>query len=182
MNQTPTLKKQLRFLTTVAMLLIGVEFINLLSVNSLNHFGLVPRDVSSLPFLFTAPFVHGTPQHLIANLIPLLLFMWLALQWGTRTFWLVTLSVCLIGGLGVWCFGRSAVHIGASGMVYGFFGFLLIAGFRSRKIPYIVISVLVALLYGGLLGGLLPTREFISFEYHIFGFIGGIIAAWAWGK
>jgi len=82
----------------------------------------------------------------------------------------------------VWLFGRGAIHIGASGMVYGYFGFLVLAGFKSKKIKYLVISVLVAALYGGMLVGILPTSKFISFEYHLFGFIGGLIAAWYWAR
>ena len=182
MKQTSTLKQQLRFLAILAGLLIVIEVFNLFSGNSLNQFGIIPRALPYLPFIFTAPFLHGSPGHLFANLLPLLLFIWLTMQWGNRTFWLTTLTLFLIGGLGVWLFGRSAIHIGASGMVYGYFGFLLLAGFRSKQIPYLIISVLVAIIYGGMLFGILPTKAFISFEYHLFGFIGGLIAAWAWVK
>ena len=178
----PQLKKQLRFLAIIAGVLILIEALNLLTGNSLNQFGVIPRALPYLPYIFTAPFLHGSASHLITNLVPLMLFMWLTMQWGNRTFWLTTLTILLTGGLGVWIFGRSAIHIGASGMVYGYFGFLLLAGFMSRKVPYLVISVLVAILYGGKLFGILTTKAFISFEYHLFGFIGGLIAARAWVK
>lgn len=176
------IKNQLKLLAVIAAILIIIEVINLLTANSLNQFGVLPRALPYLPYIFTAPFLHGSAGHLMTNLVPLLLFIWLSLQWGNRTFWLTTLSICLIGGIGVWLFGRSAIHIGASGMVYGYFGFLLLAGFRTGRAPYIIISVLVAILYGGMLFGILPTRSFVSFEYHLFGFIGGLIAAWAWVK
>lgn len=178
----PQLKKQLRFLAIIAGVLILIEALNLLTGNSLNQFGVIPRALPYLPYIFIAPFLHGSASHLITNLVPLMLFMWLTMQWGNRTFWLTTLTILLTGGLGVWIFGRSAIHIGASGMVYGYFGFLLLAGFMSRKVPYLVISVLVAIMYGGMLFGILPTKAFISFEYHLFGFIGGLIAARAWVK
>ncbi|MBU3021777.1 rhomboid family intramembrane serine protease [Aestuariibacter sp. A3R04] len=178
----PLLKKQIRFLVALAAVLIVTEAINVFTGNGLNQFGLIPRELPSLPFIFTAPFLHGSPTHLMTNLLPLMLFIWLSMQWGNRTFWLTTLTIFLMGGLGVWLFGRHAVHIGASGMVYGYFGFLLLAGFRSKRVPYLIISVLVALLYGGMLFGILPTKAFVSFEYHLFGFIGGVIAAWAWVK
>ncbi|WP_075610331.1 rhomboid family intramembrane serine protease [Alteromonas pelagimontana] len=178
----PLLKTQLRFLASVAAILIAIEIVNLLTGNSLNRFGVIPRSWHYIGQIFTAPFLHGSPTHLAANLMPLLLFMWLTLQWGQKRFFYITLSIFVIGGLGVWLFGRSAIHIGASGMVYGYFGFLLLGGFRSKKIPYMIISVLVAILYGGMLIGVLPSRGFVSFEYHLFGFIGGLIAAWAWGK
>ena len=178
----PLLKKQIRFLVALAALLIVIQVVNLLTGNGLNQFGLIPRELHTLPFIFTAPFLHGSPTHLMANLLPLTLFAWLTMQWGNRTFWLTTLTLFVVGGIGVWLFGRHAAHIGASGMVYGYFGFLLLAGFRSKRIPYLIISVLVALLYGGMLFGILPTKAFVSFEYHLFGFIGGLIAAWAWVK
>ncbi len=173
---------QIRILLTLGALLIVIEAANLLSGNSLNQFGVVPRSLEHIPYIFTAPFLHGTPAHLMANILPLLLFMWLTMQWGKRTFVLTTLSALIIGGLGVWLFGRSATHIGASGMVYGYFGFLVLAGFRSNKFRYLVISLVVAALYGGMLIGVLPTSKFISFEYHLFGFIGGLFAAWYWAR
>lgn len=176
------LSVQLRVLLTLGALLILIEVINIFTANALNQFGVIPRSLSHLPYIFTAPFLHGSPSHLMANLIPLLLFMWLTMQWGTRTFVIATLSALMVGGLGVWLFGRGAIHIGASGMVYGYFGFLVLAGFKSKKIKYLVISVLVAALYGGMLVGILPTSKFISFEYHLFGFIGGLIAAWYWAR
>jgi membrane associated rhomboid family serine protease len=173
---------QIRVLLTLGALLIVIEVANLLTGNALNQFGVVPRTLSTLPYIFTAPFLHGTPTHLMANLVPLLLFMWLTMQWGKRTFLIATLSALLIGGLGVWLFGRSATHIGASGMVYGYFGFLVLAGFRSNKVRYLLISLVVAALYGGMLVGVLPTSKFISFEYHLFGFIGGLFVAWHWAR
>lgn len=173
---------QLRVLLTLGALLILLEIVNLITGNSLNQFGVVPRSLAHLPYIFSAPFLHGSPSHLMANLFPLLLFMWLTMQWGKRTFLLATASSLIIGGLGVWLFARSAVHIGASGMVYGYFGFLVLAGFKSKKIKYLIISVVVAVLYGGMLMGILPTSRFISFEYHFFGFLGGLIAAWYWAR
>ncbi|MCW8107287.1 rhomboid family intramembrane serine protease [Alteromonas ponticola] len=182
MNQFPTLKKQIQFLIIVTLILFIVSAVNLVTANSLNNFGLIPRELHTLPAIFIAPWLHGSAAHLLTNLIPLLLFMWLTMQWPKSRFWLVTLTICVVGGMGVWLFGRTALHIGASGMVYGYFGFLILAGFRSRQLRYIAISVLVALLYGGMLMGILPSRAFISFEYHLFGFFGGLLAAWAWAK
>ncbi len=182
MKPFTTLKKQIQFLIIVTLILFIIAAINLLTANSLNQFGLIPREGTSLLSIFIAPWLHGSAAHLLTNLVPLLLFMWLTMQWPRSHFWLVTLAICIIGGLGVWLFGRSAIHIGASGMVYGYFGFLLLAGYRSGQLRYIAISVFVALLYGGMLIGILPAKAFISFEYHLFGFIGGIFAAWAWAK
>ena len=176
------LSLQLRVLLAVSVTLIALEIINVFTGNRLNQFGVIPRSVAHLPYIFSAPFLHSTPSHLMANLFPLLLFMWLTMQWGKRTFILTTFSALIIGGLGVWIFGRHAMHIGASGMVYGYFGFLVLAGFKSNRVKYLIISLLVAALYGGMLIGLFPTSRFISFEYHLFGFLGGLFAAWHWAR
>jgi len=176
------LSLQVKLLFFVGALLILLEVINLLTGNGLNQFGVIPRTLSHLPYIFTAPFLHGSPAHLFANIVPLLLFMWLTMQWGKRTFIAATLCAMVIGGLGVWLLGRSAIHIGASGMVYGYFGFLMLAGFIGNKKRYLLISIVVAVIYGGMLVGVLPSSRFISFEYHLFGFLGGLFAAWYWAR
>lgn len=176
------LKQQLKLLGAVAVLLLVVEVINVFSGNYLNQFGLLPRHLFALWHIATAPWLHGTPTHLMMNLVPLLLFMWFTMQWGGAVFTKTTLFIMLVSGLGVWIFGRSAMHIGASGMVYGYFGFLLLGGFVSRRLRYLFISLLVIALYGGMVFGVLPTRQFISYEYHLFGFIAGLFSAWTWAR
>ena len=175
------LKQQATFLIVVTVILIAIEVINLFTGRMLGQFGVVPRYVGNLAYIFTAPFIHGSPAHLASNLIPLLIFMWLTLQWGTRTFVMVTLVTMAAGGLGVWLFGRHAVHIGASGMVYGYFGFLVLAGFMSKRITYMLVSVIIALTYGSMVFGVLPGRPFVSFEYHLFGMLSGLACAKVWG-
>lgn len=86
----------------------------------------------------------------------------------------------MVGGLGVWLFGRGVIYIGVSGMVYGYFGFLVLVGFKSKKIKYFVIFVLVVVFYGGMLVGIFLIFKFIFFEYYLFGFIGGLIVVWYW--
>ncbi len=176
------LSAQVKTLCFVGALLILIEIINVFTGRMLSHFGVIPRHLSHLLGIFTAPFLHGNPAHLMANLFPLLLFMWLSMQWGKRTFILTTFAIIVLSGLAVWLFARGATHIGASGAVYGYFGFLVLAGFRSKKIRYLLISVVVAVVYGGMLIGVLPLSPYVSFEYHFFGFISGLIAAWYWAK
>lgn len=90
------------------------------------------------------------------------------------------LSVLFIGGLGVWLFGRSVMYIGVSGMVYGYFGFFVLVGFRSNKVWYLFILLVVVVLYGGMLVGVFFIFKFIFFEYYLFGFIGGLFVVWYW--
>jgi len=91
---------------------------------------------------------------------------------------LLTLGLIIGTGLLVWLFGRNAYHLGASGIIYGYFGFLVLAGFLSRKIGLMLISVLVAVFYGAMVWGVLPSQPYISWESHFFGFVCGLLLAW----
>jgi membrane associated rhomboid family serine protease len=94
-------------------------------------------------------------------------------------FALVTVMAMLLGGLGVWTFGATgSVHIGASGVIFGYLGFLLLSGFFERRFGAILVSLGVGVAYGGLVWGVLPSRPGISWEGHLFGFLAGILAAY----
>ena len=82
----------------------------------------------------------------------------------------------------VWLLGREALHLGASGLIYGYFGFLIFAGFISKRLKLIAISLLVSFFYGGMIFGVLPVAGFISWESHLFGFLIGVVAAKLWAK
>lgn len=176
------ISRQIKFLIGLCAILVAVEVINLFTGRALAQLGVYPRDISHLAYVFTAPFIHGGPAHLASNLLTLVIFITLCMQWGGKTFLKVSAFILVASGLGVWMFGREALHIGASGMVYGYFGFLVLAGFLSRKLPLILISVVVAGFYGSMVFGVLPTRAFVSFEYHLFGFMAGLVSARIWGK
>jgi membrane associated rhomboid family serine protease len=124
-----------------------------------------------------APFLHGGFPHLIANTVPFITLGWLIMLRETREFFPVTAVIMIVGGLGVWLFGAPAYHIGASGLIFGYLGFLLLRGYFERSIVSVGIAILVFVLYGGVLWGVLPSYPGISWESHLFGFIGGVIAA-----
>ena len=148
---------------------------------ALNAWGLVPGKVSGLLGVLTMPFLHGGLIHLMANTVPLALFAWLIMlrdnwEWGA-----VTAITMLSAGLGTWLFGATgSMHIGASGLVFGYFGYLLLMGVFQRKILSILLSLGVGLTYGGLVFGMLPFTVpwFVSWQAHLFGFLGGGAAAW----
>ena len=96
---------------------------------------------------------------------------------GAGRFVLVSLVVIIVGGLGVWCFGRTAYHIGASGLVFGYFGYLVALGVYERSLGTLAISSFTLIYYGGLIYGVLPGDSFVSWEGHLFGLCGGIFAA-----
>lgn len=180
--KTFTLSEQLRIIAAIAIALLGVEFINLLLANSLNQFGIRPRSVSHLTGIIFAPWLHANVTHFASNFLPLLLFGWLSMQWGRNVFIKASLLIWIGAGLCVWLFARNAMHIGASGIVYGYLGFLILGGFYSKKIHLLIISIVIAVLYGGMIFGILPLHRFVSFEYHLFGFIMGLVSARLWAR
>ena len=117
-------------------------------------------------------------QHFLSNIFTLSVFTFLLLQFGERKYFVVTVALIIGTGLLVWLFGRSAYHLGASGVIYGYFGFLLLGGFLSKKPGLMLISVLVVFFYGAMVWGVLPTQPYISWESHLFGFIMGLVLAW----
>jgi membrane associated rhomboid family serine protease len=175
-------KQQIRLVLAIFLLLTAIEIINLLTGRMLNHLGIIPRYVPGLRGIVLGPFLHGSLQHYFANIIPLCIFSYLLLQYGLKRYMQLTICIILITGLLVWLFGRPATHIGASGVIYGYFGYLVLAGFLSGKFKLMIISVLVAFFYGGLIFGVLPSTPFVSWESHLFGFITGLAGAKLWAK
>jgi membrane associated rhomboid family serine protease len=143
----------------------------------LDRFGIRPRRIGGLDGIVFSPFLHGGFGHLIANTIPFAVLGLLIALSGVGTFVRVTLIVGLLGGLGTWLTGgTNSVHIGASGLVFGYLTYLVARGFFARKISYIVGGIVVMALYGGVLWGLLPSPG-VSWQGHLFGAVGGIGAA-----
>ncbi|MBW4548076.1 MAG: rhomboid family intramembrane serine protease [Symplocastrum torsivum CPER-KK1] len=154
-----------------------LEFVDVFLGGALNRYGILPRNLIGLRGILFAPFLHGNFAHLIANTIPFLTLGWFVMLRETSDFFVVTGITMLVSGLGVWLIGSAGLHIGASGVVFGYLGFLLARGYFERNIPSILLSVIVGFLYGGAIWGVLPTQPGVSWEGHLFGFIGGVIAA-----
>ncbi|MGB2924659.1 MAG: rhomboid family intramembrane serine protease [Limnothrix sp.] len=144
----------------------------------LDIFGIIPREPIGLRGVVLAPFLHGDFQHLIANSFPFTILGFLVMFNKTKDFFSVTFITSLVGGLGVWLFAApNSVHIGASILIFGYLGFLLFRGYFQRDIPSIALSLIVFFFYGGVLWGVLPTTPGVSWEGHLFGLLGGIVAA-----
>ena len=172
--------EQLTTLLSLVGLLWVIEIVDwLLFRNQLPQFlGIQPRTMRGLFCIVSAPFLHGNFAHLLANTVPLITLGWLVMLRGRREWIAVSLITALCSGLGTWLFGGSySTHIGASGVIFGYFGFLLLRGYFERSFSAIAFSLLVAFLYGGIIFGVLPTNQAISWQGHLFGFLGGILAA-----
>lgn len=144
----------------------------------LNQFGIRPREISGLWGVAFAPFLHGSWGHLESNSIAFLTYGGLILLQNPQNFGAVTVTVALTSGLGTWLLGRDrTIHIGASGVTFGYLGFLMFLAFFDRNIPTVLLLVFTAFFHSKYLWGLLPINQRISWEEHLFGFLGGIYAA-----
>jgi membrane associated rhomboid family serine protease len=140
--------------------------------------GIIPHRPEGLDGVVFAPFLHANFNHLYANSAPLLLTGTFVLATGARRFGAVTAVVALVSGLGVWLVGEpDTVVIGASGVIFGYLGFLLARGIVERSWWAIAVGLLVGLLYGTQLVGVLPTDARLSWQAHLFGLVGGVLAA-----
>jgi membrane associated rhomboid family serine protease len=162
----------------MAALMWIVEIVDTIDNHRLDQWGIEPRDVEGLRGVVAAPFLHAGFDHLIANTIPfLILGLAIALN-GIARVAAVTAIVALVGGLGTWVFApENTLHIGASGVVFGYAAYLISRGLFDKSALELGMGALVLFVWGGaLLGGFQP-REGISWQGHLFGAVGGVIAA-----
>ena len=155
-----------------------VEVVNLFLGHRLVSWGILPRSFTGLIGIPLAPMLHGGFWHTVSNTVPLLILGALTLAGGKRKFWETTVNVTLLSGALVWIFAREAYHVGASGLVFGYFGVILARAIIERGIIAIAIAIVTVMTYGGLLWGILPLRSYVSFESHLFGLIAGFVVIW----
>ncbi|GGD06304.1 rhomboid family intramembrane serine protease [Nocardioides daphniae] len=155
-----------------------LELLDSLMANQLDASGIRPGTSDGLMGVLFAPLLHGGFGHLMANTGPLLVLGFLLALAGMSKWIAVTATVWLIGGVGTWLTGGlGTVHIGASGLVFGWLVYLVVRGFVSRRPWQIVLGVLVFGVYGSILWGVLPGASGVSWQGHLFGALGGAVAA-----
>ncbi len=151
---------------------------NLLLGGRLSSHGIVPRHPSSLTGVLWAPFLHESFGHLLANTLPFLILGGIVCARSSTQFGLVTVVGVLLGGGLTWVFARSASHIGASGLIFCYFGYLVSRAYFERSILTLLLSLACIIAYGGMLKGIMPTSTHVSWESHLTGLIAGGVAAW----
>jgi membrane associated rhomboid family serine protease len=181
-QETKALSRELKTQGTILGGFVAVmwilEIVDVALGGALNAYGVRPHQLIGFRGILFAPFLHGSLGHLIANTIPFLILGWFVMLQETRDFFVVTAITMVVSGLGTWLIGPSnSVHIGASGLIFGYLGFLLLRGYFERNFPSILLSIIVGFLYGGTIWGVLPIQYGVSWQMHLFGFIGGVIAA-----
>ncbi|SDX24031.1 Rhomboid family protein [Pseudomonas syringae] len=168
---------RLKVILALSAVLIVVQVINSITGNGLVHFGIVPRNLTGLRGIVFAPFLHGSIQHLLSNLLPFIVLSWLVAIEGVRRYAWVAGLICLLGGALVWTFGRSNIHVGASGLIFGLWAYLLARAWYQRSIASLWLALIALAGYGGLIFGFVPVAG-VSFESHIAGAFAGICVAW----
>ncbi|MGP3983903.1 rhomboid family intramembrane serine protease [Streptomyces sp. KR80] len=155
-----------------------LEYVDAANGHVLDPYGITPREPTELRDVVPAAFLHFGFQHLAANTMPLLILGFLAAVSGIGRFMGVVAVIILTSGLGVWFFAPAgSITAGASGVVFGLFGYLLVRGFVDRRPTWVGIGLAVAVFYGSILWGALPTTTGISWQGHLFGLLGGVLAA-----
>ncbi len=181
-----SLMTPLIILGTLLAVMWAVEFVDWMlpkipsgQLQTLDVYGIEPRMTGEYWRIAAAPFLHAGFRHLIANSIPLLVLGYLVIIRNRWHFPLVFVTATVVSGLGVWLFGSAnTIHIGASGVIFGFMGYLLGRGFFERSIVSILFGVVALLLYGSILMGVLPGQQGVSWLGHLFGLLGGVLIAY----
>jgi membrane associated rhomboid family serine protease len=173
------LQKNMLFVFYLIGILFAIHLLNWLTGYRLNLLGIWPRKLLSLPGILFAPFLHGDFNHLFFNCIPLFIMVSFVLLNGMAVFLCVSAIIILIGGLATWVFGRKGIHIGASGVIMGYWGFLLIQAYLHPTVVSIALAIVCLYYFGGMIFNLFPTRMKSSWEAHLFGFLAGLTAFYA---
>jgi len=156
-----------------------VEIVDAVTAGSLDRYGIEPRTQEGLVGILTAPLLHSGWTHLEANSVPLLILAFLVAAASTARLFGVLAWAWLVSGIGVWLVGPpNSVTVGASGLVFGLLTYTMVVGFLERRPIGILIGVGVFLVYGSVLLGALPGDPGVSWQGHLFGAVGGVLAAY----
>ena len=175
---SPERKTALQVLAAMVALMWGLEIVDTAIGNDLDRYGIHPRDAEGIPEIVSAPFLHVGFGHLIGNTLPFATMGAAIALSGLARLLGVTAIVGLVSGLGVWLLGGSnSIHLGASGLVFGYATYLITRGLFSRRLIDFAVGAIVVAVWGvTLLFGLLPQAQ-VSWQAHVFGAVGGVLAA-----
>ena len=177
-RDTPASVRALTVISGFVALLYVIEVVDTVLDHRLDREGIEPQQVDGLPGILFAPLLHLGWEHLLGNTVPLLVLGFLVLVSGVRLWAGVTAITWVVGGVGTWLVAPpNTIHLGASVLIFGWLVFLLLRGFVTGRFGQILLGVVILFLYGGILWGVLPGQPGISWQGHLFGAVGGAIAA-----
>jgi membrane associated rhomboid family serine protease len=170
--------ERFRWLAVLLGVIWAVEVVNLITGYTLNGWlGLRPRSFGGLDGVLFMPLLHESLSHAVANTVPLVILGGLLAATAEKVVLLASAFIVVLGGLGVWLFGSTAIHVGSSGLIFGWFGFLLARGVVEKRAIPLLVAGGVALIYGTMIWGILPGQHGVSWESHLFGGAAGVLAA-----
>ncbi|MGV8919431.1 MAG: rhomboid family intramembrane serine protease [Pseudomonas sp.] len=169
--------ERLRVVLVLLGVLAAVQLVNMITGYCLTHHGIIPRTVYGLQGIVFAPFLHGSVHHLLSNVMPLAILSWLVMSEGTQRYFRVVALISLVSGVLVWVFGRPSIHVGASGLIFGLWSYVLARAWYQRSIVSVLIAMFVVLTYSGLVFGFIPVPG-VSFESHLAGALAGVLISW----
>jgi membrane associated rhomboid family serine protease len=171
------IKRNLYWILGFVVLIWVIELINFSIGHRLSDWGILPRTLKGLKGIPLSPFLHASLLHIMMNTIPLAVLGGFVMLNGRQIFLEISIIIILASGTALWLFGRSSYHVGASGLIFGYFGYLVLRAWYDRSLKSFVIAFVTVFLYGGIMWGLLPTFSRISWEGHLFGLLAGFLAA-----
>ncbi len=169
-NQTTT---NLPVLGLIVLLLWTIFFITCIDKRLL-YLGIIPRHIVGLPGVVLAPFLHANFNHLFFNTIPLVVLSNFLLINGLQYFLVVTVFITIVSGLLIWCFAKPGLHIGASAVITGYWGVLILNSVQQGTLTAIILGIVSAYYFIGILYGIFPAKRGVSWEGHLFGLIAGL--------
>ncbi|MHA6511057.1 rhomboid family intramembrane serine protease [Tessaracoccus sp. Z1128] len=175
----PTLSRALVIIGGLLAVMWVLEIVDAMTLNSLDYYGIEPRQAEDLPNILLAPFLHYGWGHLIGNSLPFLVLGVLTYLAGVVRWMVASLTSVVTSGLAAWLLSPlGTITAGASGVIFGWLAYLLVRGIFSGRPGQIAIAVVVFLLYGSVLWGVFPTAAGVSWQAHLGGAVGGVAAAW----
>ncbi len=178
-NIISAIQQNLLFAIKIILAIWIIHLFNFFFSYQFNNLGIRTRSFKGLPGIFLAPILHGNFSHLFFNTIPLLVLASLLLINGKILFYQVSLAIIIISGLLTWLLGRRGIHIGASGLIMGYLGYLLAKAYFNLNGTTVILAIIALYYFGGLLFSIFPsTKRNVSWDGHIFGLISGIFVAY----
>lgn len=170
-------QQALPFLGGIALLLFGIWFLNLFLGGRLLYLGIIPRHLLGLPGIVFSPFLHADFNHLFFNLLPLLVLSDFVLIQGVETYFYVTSMITLLSGFLIWCFGHRGIHVGASALITGYWGWLIMNIYTQGSLLAVILGAVSLYYFAAIFFGIFPSEKGVSWEGHLFGLISGVLVS-----
>lgn len=176
---TAAMQSNLLFSLKIVGVLWLVHLVNAMSKYTLNNLGVHPRTLSGLPGIIFSPVLHGNFNHLFFNTIPMVVLSDLVLLEGRMPFYYISLAIIILSGSLIWLFGQRGIHVGASSLIMGYFGYLLAKAYFNITGTTIILALVCIYYFGGLILSVFPgAKKNVSWDGHLFGMASGIVVAY----